>query len=131
MVLCCLFLLSAFRWRFPLCLFKVVVVRFGLLSVSLLGKSCLTICYLCVLAVCDFRFFPFRFWGMGLGSDCPSSCSLHDCYICVSNIQKLSTASRRKGFDSSFRFCCLVQLSHANMKVDKDELCISLALDAS
>ena len=43
------------------------LVPFGLLSGSLLGTSCFTICYLCVLAVCDFVFFPVSVLGDGFG----------------------------------------------------------------
>ena len=39
-VLCCLFLVSEFRWCFTLCLFIIPLVRFGLLSDHLLGNSC-------------------------------------------------------------------------------------------
>ena len=39
-VLCCLFLVSEFRWCFTLCLFILLLVRFGLLSDHLLGNSC-------------------------------------------------------------------------------------------
>ena len=37
----------------------------------------LTICSLCILTICNFSYFPFRFWGPDLGSDCLSSWSLH------------------------------------------------------
>ena len=33
----------------------------------------LTICSLCVLAVCDLSYFPFWLWGLDLDSDCFSS----------------------------------------------------------
>ena len=39
-VLCCLFLVSEFRWRFTLCLLILCLARLGLLSGHLLGKSC-------------------------------------------------------------------------------------------
>ena len=39
-VLCCLFLVSEIRWCFTLCMFIILLVRFGLLSDHLLGNSC-------------------------------------------------------------------------------------------
>ena len=39
-VLCRLFLVPEFRWCFTLCLFIIILVRFGLLSDHLLGNSC-------------------------------------------------------------------------------------------
>ena len=39
-VLCCLFLVSEFRWLFTLCLYIILLVWLVLLSGHLLGKSC-------------------------------------------------------------------------------------------
>ena len=41
----------------------------------------LTICSLCILTICYFSYFPFWFLGRDLGSDSPSSWSLHTCYF--------------------------------------------------
>ena len=51
------------------------------------GNSCphsvtqLTICFLCILTICNFFNFPFWFGGLDLGSDCFSSWSLHTFYF--------------------------------------------------
>ena len=40
----------------------------------------LTVCSLCILTTCNFRYFPFCFWGLDLGSDCSSSWPSHIWY---------------------------------------------------
>ena len=38
-------------------------------------------CSLCILTICNFRYFPFLFLGLDFGSDCFSSWSLHTFYF--------------------------------------------------
>ena len=63
-VLCCLVLMSEFRWCFTLCLFIILLVRFGLLSGHLLGNSCqlgwsfvhIVFCLFVILVIFHFGF---------------------------------------------------------------------------
>ena len=36
---------------------------------------------LCILTICNFSYFPFRFWVLDLGSDCFNSWILHTFYF--------------------------------------------------
>ena len=89
-VLCYMLLVSELWCCFTLCLFIKPLVRSGLVSGHLLGKSC-PLGWSCVITVfCQFviSYFPFWFWEFDLVFDWPSSCTLlsyYFLYMCTSN----------------------------------------------
>ena len=48
-------------------------------------------CSLCKLTVCNFGYFPFWFWVRDLGSDCPSSWSVHTCFFSYGHFQGVAS----------------------------------------
>ena len=67
---CCGSLLPIFGVRFGDVSPIVFAVRFRLLSGHLLGKKLpirLTICYFCILTICNHSYFPFLFFWRGFG----------------------------------------------------------------
>ena len=65
---------------FPLCLFVILLVQFGLLSDHLLGNSCPLGKQFVLIVLCLFVmliYFPFLFSERDLAFDCSSSCLLH------------------------------------------------------
>ena len=62
-----------------LCLYDSQVAEMPPFGKELL--TCLTVCYLCIMFICNFGYFLFWFQGKEFGSDCISSLSLLTFYF--------------------------------------------------
>ena len=74
MVLCCLFLVSSVT--FHLMCVHIIFSSISVAEWQPFGKKLLTrltIFSLCILTICNIRYFQFWFLGLDLGSDCFSS----------------------------------------------------------
>ena len=96
-----LVLVSKCRWCFTLCLFIILLVRFGLLRGHLLGNSCplgwpFVLIVFCIFVI--FTYFPFWFKERDLVFDCTSSSSLLFYYLIWHHQKKKRKCKQQKSW---------------------------------